>query len=332
MTRNRHSQHRVFSLCGLAFIILAMTIISSVAVAEDWVIEAGWSQRRFSDIDFAANTLTNSAFAGVDGGTESLTFVVDPADPGVWQLASANEAGGQVINADPDYFIFADSATLDEASESDNADGTFINLSKAFESSDDGTRFNFGLGLAFFEISSGIDSSASVGGANTGFTTSTTTYSVAGPPGYVFDTPGGPDAVFDSEVAGSLQHSAITAKSDVDADLIVLSFGVEAAFDVGSLEFSIEGGPTLNYADVDSEISHSTVIGTTGDSITGATSASDSEFVFGLYGRFGLAWRITEEFDVGLGARYDYGDDVGTDLVDIGLDGESYDLRFTYRF
>ena len=312
----------------------ALVLATLVTHAEDWELSLGLKVRDFA-IDFSPVVLTNDTFAGKPGGGEYIAFRLDLSDPTseTWEIATNEPSDGVFIVGNPAK-IQADHAMLNSESSSDDGTGVVLTMSRLLTSLDNGVRIDLDCGLSYVRVDSGFTRTASQV-SSAAFTIRSDLYTLDTPDGGLLTVPldGGlaivnPDNPETSDVLNTVND--ITAQANVDATMIWLDIGLRAALDLDRVRFELAAGPTINYAEVESDFSHTSTLDET--VITGHMDDSDEELFVGLYGAAGVALRLTDQVDLGVRARYDWGSDIGTHLATIDVDGESYELRVTYRF
>lgn len=319
-----------------AFLMGGMAALSLTASAGDWSVSVGASYRSFDSVSFHSLALPNynseNEPVGVQGYTiAGLGAVLLPVNPNAFDL--------------PGFPFKADFATFNGSHDRvDSSDrwAPVIGVEKALPAFLT-ERLSLSLVGNFQYYNVGLSQTLTADSTNNGhFTTYNESFTVVdfdGPPPAgllppVF-TPG-----VNPHLPGLTDGTSVYVKNRFDMDLFVLDFGIKAAtkFDRCPVALYAAVGPTLNIASVDSSQTqgatwNSAVDGTPTSSVPRKRSESELDFLPGIYGAVGISYKITQH--IGIAAEYRYDEvfeDAGTSQAQLGLSGQSGQIKLIYEF
>ncbi len=317
------------------FILSTLIAAASTAgvIAQDasenanWRVSVGPSYRTFEGVELKAFELapgTNTFLNGsvTDVGAGNYTYTVE-------------DSVRQVDNASLDRIEYQN-ARLDASDENlQDAPGATLRFSRPLIRHND---LVLDLELSLVTAFLNDDLSAGASTTTTQFDISPNTWPSQGGPG------GGPDPDVTTQTYSVYNRSQITSPiSEVTArvnyrfnmDVYTLGAGLNARQNVGPVQLTFGGGPTLSIIPYDAE--RSATAAWASDDTTFFTRRDDADRDVaahaGMYARAGVQWPVTERLAFGAGARYDWiPRDMNTDFTSFDLSGLSAVLNATFTF
>lgn len=331
------------AIAGVA-VLLMLSATPAFAGESGWRFFAAPTYRVIDDVDFNSQVLVNPTFATATDGTTQYSFVNGTFDLGTGSFQVSDPAQYDPIGwvpAVPGVFgvsgtsVFLDQATAGEQSDADfgGTPGIMIGAEKPWRAVDS---IMFSFQTSFWYAQDDLDTSAPMAlqtydlgltlvDGGDGVINNTT-------PSSDVDPANGDDTVFANAVAaGGTGTATAAAVRSLDLDLYVFSAGLTASYGVDQFALRLGTGPTLNIARLASKMGAAVTNGA--QTYNWSQTDADTDVVLGWYGSLGIAYQASERVSLGLDWRYDrVFNKVGTDQVDVDLDGQSLALSLTYDF
>ncbi len=331
------------AFAGIA-VLLMLSVTPAFAGEGGWQFFAAATYRVIDDVDFTSQLFVNPTFGTATDGAIQYSFVNGTFDLGTGAFQVADPGQYDPIGwvpAVPGAFgvsgtsVFLDQATAGAQSDADFGStlGGIIGVEKPWRTVDSillSFRASFWLSRDDLDAPAPLtltsyDLGLTLVDGGDGVITNTT-------PASDTDPNLGDDTVFSTAVTPSgTTVAGATAVRSLDLDLYVFSAGIEGSYAHERFALRMGTGPTLNIARLNSELGASVTSGAA--TYNWSQTDADTDVALGWYGSLGVAYQATEQVSIGLDWRYDWVfQDVGTDQVDVDLDGQSLALSITFDF
>lgn len=295
----------------------SLALAGTVALADDnWQLSLGISYRQVGDLDLSSVAFSNS---GYNGSAFVTGFLVSELG-GVF--SNLTDPAIQLDSADPLNPVGGDTLALHKitfaggSEDMDDAPGLELNARRSIFATGE-TPWNLNLSMVWF----GADLSTSMEVSGVTYTGTLILPIIVGPmnPDPTTTLPG---------VIGILDF-------DFDLDAWTFGAGIGPEFALSNGSISLEIGPSITIVDYNASCEQSAFWDNGAGQIAGVDSKESDDgvdFLFGLYIAASYAYDFTEQAGVELGARYDFIEDLDTDVATMEMSGFSLTGRLFYRF